>query len=366
MSYPRENIQQLHPYTPGEQPQQARIVKLNTNENPYPPSQAVMDAVAAVSAESLRRYPPPAASTFRAAAAAGHDLSPNQVIATNGGDELLRLALTVFCQPGAHAGATAGGVCVERPTYSLYSVLAAIHDTPVTEVALTDDWDLPEDFAARAIDAGAKMAIIVNPHAPSGRLLSVDRLREVAVALAGRCVLMVDEAYVNFSPADALTLVRDPSINNVLVLRSLSKGYSLAGLRFGYGLGHPDLIRAMDAARDSYNTDALSQAAAVAAITHRDEAAQSWQKVIDQRNRMAAALTERGFHVWPSATNFLLARGDSVDDVQRIFNALKVRGVFVRYFDQDRLRDCLRITIGTSAENDELLHALDEIAAGSR
>lgn len=367
MSYERDRIARLSPYVPGEQPADGDIVKLNTNENPYPPSAAVMEAIGAVQAEQLRRYPPPQAKPFRDIAAKTHGLDPAQVIATNGGDELLRLAITVYCDaaPGTpeSPGGGGGGIGVTEPTYSLYPVLAAIQGAPVTRVPLDDDWSLPDDFAARMISAGAKLVLVVNPHAPSGRLEAVDRLRDIAGELRGKAVLLIDEAYVDFAERDALSLVGESDLDNVILLRTLSKGYSLAGLRFGYGLAHADRIAALDKARDSYNTDALAQAAAVAALASRDQAAASWQLVRDERERVARQLRDMGWQVPDSQSNFLLASPNPGQDAvaASVFNSLKQRGIFVRYFDQDRLRDKLRITVGTPGQNDALLEAVSNL-----
>ncbi len=357
MAYERENIRRLEAYVPGEQPRAAEVVKLNTNENPYPPPPPVLEAIAAVDAEALRRYPSPTATRFREVAAALHRVHPEQVIATNGGDELLRLAVTVFCDPrGPRRG---GGMGETQPTYSLYDVLAGIQDTPVTRVPLEDDWSIPADFTARLNEAGCRLAMVVNPHAPSGRLEPIATLRKIAQTFRG--VLLIDEAYVDFADADALELVREGSgLDNVLVLRSLSKGYALAGLRFGYGIGHADLIAALNKARDSYPTDVLAQAAAVAALEHRDQAAQTWRAVRDQRQSLADRLRALGFTVPPSQSNFLLATAPPGGPTARsLYQSLKQRGILVRYFDQDRLRDKLRITVGTPEQNETLLAALD-------
>jgi len=348
MGYARDNIERLAAYVPGEQPASSHVVKLNTNENPYPPAPPVLDAVRAVSADQLRRYPPPTAMKFRAAAARLHQLEPANVIATNGGDELLRMAVTAFCGVGER------GLGETQPTYSLYDVLANIHDTPVTRVPLRDDWSIPGDFAAKLNAAGCGLALVVNPHAPSGRLESPDTLAAIARAFNG--VLMIDEAYVDFARQSALPLVREH--DNVLILRTLSKGYSLAGLRFGYGLGHPDLIATLDKVRDSYNTDALAQAAATAALEHADVARANCVKVIAERSRLSAALVDLGYAVAPSDTNFLLA---TVPDARRVYETLKARSIFVRYFDQDRLADKLRITVGTPDQNDKLITALQNL-----
>ena len=358
MSYERENIRSLSPYVPGEQPVDTTVVKLNTNENPYPPDPAVLEAVAAVQAESLRRYPPPLATPFRNTAAEVHDLEPQQVIATNGGDELLRLAITVFCDPTGSDGS--GGLGETQPTYSLYDVLARIQDTPVTRVPLEEDWSIPMDFASRLNEAGCRLAMVVNPHAPSGRYESNDRLRQIAEEFKG--VLLVDEAYTNFARLDATELIRgEDGLKNVLLLRTMSKGYSLAGLRFGYGLGHADLIAALDKVRDSYNTDILAQAAAVAALKTRGAAKKKCELVVQERRRLGDELTRMGWRVWPSDSNFILAKpAENSPNAKDTYEYLKQNRVIVRYFDQDRLRDKLRITIGSPQQNDTLLRVLTE------
>lgn len=356
MAYERDNIRSLAPYVPGEQPTDTRIVKLNTNENPYPPDPSVMEAIASVPAESLRRYPSPTAQPFRVIASEVHDLEPSQVIATNGGDELLRLAITVFCDPTGGDGA--GGLGETAPTYSLYDVLARIQDTPVTRVPLEEDWSIPQGFAEKLNDAGCRLALVVNPHAPSGRYESNDRLRQIADEFKG--VLLVDEAYTNFARLDATELIRgDDGLKNVLLLRTMSKGYSLAGLRFGYGLGHPDLIAALDKARDSYNTDILAQVAAVAALKNRDAARKKCELVVQERRRLGDELARLGWWVWPSDSNFILAKPpEDGPNAKETYESLKRDRVIVRYFDQDRLRDKLRITVGSPEQNDTLLRAL--------
>jgi len=341
-------------YVPGEQPASTDVVKLNTNENPYPPCEPVMDALHQVTPEQLRRYPNPTARGFREAAANVHGLSADHIIATNGGDELLRLVITTFVEPK-------GVIGYAEPSYSLYPVLAAVQDAKVFRVPLDEQWCPPTDFTQQLNQVEAQLTFIVNPHAPSGRLLPVDRLRELADQLPG--VMVIDEAYVDFVEPDlkhdAVELVRD-GVDNVILLRSLSKGYSLAGLRFGYGIASPTLIEPMQTkTKDSYNTDAVSQAVATAAITNRDQPAASWAKVRTERDRVTAALRELGMKVEPSQSNFLLAQPAA--DAKGIYETLKTRSIFVRYFDQPRLDDKLRITIGTPAENDALLAALKQL-----
>lgn len=379
MPSPRANIQKLSAYTPGEQLDTTVVTKLNTNENPYPPSPKVMDAIANLAAEKLRVYPPPLAQPFREAAAKLHNVNPTNIIATNGGDELLRLLLTCYCEPSNCASpdrgpletkagdasqskpseaSSGGGIGVTDPTYSLYPVLAAIQDTPVTIVPRNDDFSLADDTVQQWNDAGCAVGMIVNPHAPTGRLESIDALRSLAQAFHG--LLLIDEAYIDFTPTDAVQLVRD-ELDNVIILRSLSKGYSLAGLRFGYGIAHADIIAALDKARDSYNTDALSQAAALAAITDQAYANDTWSKVVEQRARLTAELRQRGFAVLDSHSNFVLTTPPDKHKAADLYADLKARNLLVRYFDAPRLDDKLRITVGTEEQVTKLLSTIDQL-----
>ena len=348
MGRERAAIAAMRGYTPGKQPDVAGVVKLNTNENPYPPCAAVLDALRHVEPDSLRRYPPPMSDALRVTAAGIHGVEPDCIIAVNGGDELLRLAVTTFVEPGAPIG-------MLDPSYSLYPVLAEIHGSPIVRVACANDWSWPSDLAARMNAAGANLLFLVNQHAPSGCLAGAADVDGLARAFRG--VLLVDEAYVDFvDPAlghDLVPLAR--AHDNVLLLRTLSKGYSLAGLRVGYGVGQPALIAPLLKTRDSYNLDAIAQRLARVALEHRAEAAETWRRVRDERARLTTRLNALGCMSPPSQSNFLLAslpRGHAAASVQR---ALEARGVLVRWFDEPRLRDCLRISVGTPAENDRLL-----------
>jgi histidinol-phosphate aminotransferase len=275
------------------------------------------------------------------------------VVAVNGGDELLRLALTTFVDPGAPIG-------IVDPSYSLYPVLAEVHGSPVVRVPLQPDWSLPPDLGARMQRAGVKLLLLVNPHAPSGWLTSAAELAQIARALDA--VLLVDEAYVDFVDPelgyDAVALLA--AHDNVLLLRTLSKGYSLAGLRVGYGLGAASLIEPLLwKTRDSYNVDAVAQRLATVALRHRDAAAETWRKVRKERARLRQALSARGFTVAPSQSNFLLARVPDGASAPELLHRLEQRGVLVRYFDASRLQDSLRITVGSPEQNDRLLQELD-------
>ena len=355
MAYERPNIAAMTGYVPGEQPASTDVVKLNTNENPYPPCDAVMDALRSVTPEQLRRYPNPTARAFREAAAEVHGVTPDHIIATNGGDELLRLVITTFVEPK-------GVIGYAQPSYSLYPVLAAVQDAKVYRVPLDESWCPPDDFVQQLKQVDAQLTFIVNSHAPSGRLLPVDHLRELANELPG--VLVIDEAYVDFVDPDlhhdAVALIRE-GVDNAILLRSLSKGYSLAGLRFGYGIASPGLIAPMQTkTKDSYNTDAVSQAVATASMLSRNKATETWAKVRAERQRVSDALGQLGMAVEPSQSNFVLAAPGN-GNAKSIYESLKAKNIFVRYFDQPRLDDKLRITIGTPAENDALLAALKQM-----
>ncbi|MEX0373826.1 histidinol-phosphate transaminase [Spiribacter pallidus] len=359
MTYERENIQRMAGYQPGEQPDDDRVLKLNTNENPWPPSPAAMAALQQIAEDALRRYPSPTAAAVRHQAARLHGVSTDQIVTTNGGDELLRLAMTTFVPPGAPIG-------IAEPSYSLYPVLAAIHDSPIEAAELDAQWSLPDDFAERMNAAGVPLTLIVNPHAPSGHLLPAARISQLAAALDG--VLLVDEAYVDFAPADHDVVGLIARHDNLLVLRTLSKGYGLAGLRLGYGIGAPGLIAPIaEKTRDSYSVDAVADAVGAAALADQDHARSTWQAVCDARGRLTRALEARGFTVPESATNFCLATRppDSPLSAAAIKDGLKARGILIRHFDTPRLADKIRISVGTPEQNDRLITALDEILAAA-
>lgn len=353
MNYERDNIRRLTGYVSGEQPDNPQTIKLNTNESPWPPSPMVDSVLRNVGAADLRRYPPPTADAFRDIAAGHHGLSRDHIIATRGGDELLRLVITTFVDPGQV-------IAMTDPTYSLYRVLAQIQNCPVAHFALDEDWQMPPDFANAANQANARLTLIVNPHAPSGRMHSKDALKDLADKLHG--LLLIDEAYVDFIDPelayDSADLVRQ--CPNVIILRTLSKGYALAGLRFGYGMAQPELVAPMlGKTRDSYNLDYISQKIAEAAITDQAWANNLWTKVREQRHAVTVALNAMGLPVQPSQSNFVLVTvPKGKDHAVSLYRGLKARGILVRYFDEDRLADKLRITIGTPDENQRLLTEL--------
>ncbi len=357
MHYERDAIQDMAGYTPGEQPDSGDAIKLNTNENPYPPPEGVTAALREIPAEALRRYPSPSSAEFRAMAAEVHNLASEQIVTTNGGDELLRLAITTFVEPGRPIG-------VADPSYSLYPVLAAINDSPVIRVPLADSWRPPSDFAQRLNDQGAALAFLVNPHAPSGCLLDADTIAAIAERFHG--VLVLDEAYVDFvDPSHGHDI---PSLldrqDNLLVLRTMSKGYSLAGLRLGYGLAAPGLIEPMAAkTRDSYSVDAVAERLGIAALAYRQEAAKTWQAVRHERERLRRELAKRGMAADPSEANFVLASVPSrlAGGAAALYQGLRERNILVRHFEHERLHSSLRITLGTPDQNDRLLAGIDDV-----
>ena len=355
MGYERSNIDRMAGYVYGEQPDDPTVVKLNTNENPYPPSPAVRRALRRFDADTLRRYPPATAEPLRHLVAERLSVLPEQVVVTNGGDEALRLAITTFVDPGATFGTT-------DPGYSLCPVLAGVQGCEVEAVPMTADWSLPGDFARRLNARGAKLACIVNPHAPSGALVEAGTIAAIAAELDG--VLLVDEAYVDFVDPevghDLTPLVADH--DNVLLLRTLSKGYSLAGLRVGFLVGDARLIDpVLTKTRDSYNVDTIAQELGAAAYADLEHARETWQAVLRERRRLVDELRARPFRVAESQANFVLAEATGDHSAKAVFDGLRKRGIVVRHFDTHRLAQGLRITVGTPVENDALIAALDDI-----
>jgi histidinol-phosphate aminotransferase len=339
-------------YTPGEQPGAGeRVVKLNTNENPFPPSPKVIQAIREVEAESLRRYPNPTADSFRAAAADVLDVSPDMIIAGNGSDDILAVAVLTFTGPGDL-------LAYPDPTYSLYPVIADLDEVKTVTVPWDEDWSLPTDAL---LATKAKAIFLANPNAPSGTFVSPQKIGELADKFAG--LVLVDEAYVDFAEDNCLPLVRKHE--NVVVTRTLSKAYSLAGLRFGFAIAQPQVIREMNKARDSYPCDAISVAAATAAILDQEYAKKTWEHVRAERQRISSELTQMGWTVLPSQANFIFAQTPTGRG-REAYLGLKQQGILVRYFDKPGLKDKIRITVGTSQENNALLGGIKALTAAER
>jgi histidinol-phosphate aminotransferase len=352
--YERDNIAAMTGYSWGEQPDDKRTIKLNTNENPYPPSPEVDKALRALDAASLRIYPQPTADKLRDAIAQHHGLKRDNVVVTHAGDEALRLAITTFVNPGKSFG-------MANPSYSLYPVLADIHDAKVISLDLNSDWSWPDNFAGQLNDANVELTCIVNPHAPSGTLYTEQALADLASNLDG--VLLIDEAYADFVDPqlsyNSSTLLAQ--FENVLILRTFSKGYSLAGLRLGYLLGSEQLIDPIiNKTRDSYNIDHIAQTLGLAALQDSDYANDAWQKVRNARQRLQQHLDQLGLTSPPSQTNFLLVEvpPSATKSANEIYLSLKEAGILVRFFDTPGLNNKLRITVGTPKQNQQLVEAL--------
>jgi histidinol-phosphate aminotransferase len=350
MGYFRDNVEKTAGYVPGFQPASTDVVKLNTNENPYPPSPEVMAAIAAVKPEQLRRYPDPIGNKFRKAAAELHGVSPDNIICTNGGDELLSMAVRAFCD-------SKRSLAYPVPTYTLYPVLARLEDCPTIEVPFDAEFNLP----ARLAKTGAALTIVCNPNAPSATLVPVQELASLADEIKGTGVLLVDEAYADFAPTNCISLAT--AFRNVIILRTLSKGYSLAGLRFGYGIADKGLIDGLMKVKDSYNADALAIEAATAAIKDRACFNAIVEKVKAERARLTAAFRAMGITGPQSNTNFIFAEFKGIT-AKRVYDELAAKNIYVRYFTG--LGERLRISVGTPAENTRLLEALEQILQGCK
>ena len=344
MPRPRSNVAKMAPYVPGEQPDPGeKVIKLNSNENPFPPSPRVLDAIRALDPEYLRRYPSPKADAFRATAARVHGVSSDMILAGNGSDEILAIVMRTYLGPG-------DALAYPDPTYSLYPVLAEEGENRIRTVSWGPNWELPIDAL---LATGARAIFFANPNAPTGTLVEKSRVRDLALAFDG--LLLVDEAYVDFADETCLDLVCE--LPNVILCRTFSKGYSLAGLRFGYAIAAPAVVAQMMKVKDSYNCDAISILAATAALADQDYARRSWQAVRSERGRLSSELGQRGYEVIPSQANFVLARCPG-GNAAGIYRTLKAKGILVRFFDKPGLQDKLRITIGTAEQNDALLAAL--------
>jgi histidinol-phosphate aminotransferase len=345
MGYFRENVERTKGYEPGFQPAQIGVMKLNTNESPYPPSPAVMKALAEIKPDQFRRYPDPMGNAFRQAAAEVNNVPPEYIMCCNGGDDLLSIAFRAFCDETQ-------AVAYPVPTYSLYPVLANLQNCSSIEVPFDSEFNLPP----KLVGSGAALTIVCNPNAPSGSFISVGELASLADELSG--VLLIDEAYVDFAEENCTSLVRD--FDNVIILRSMSKGYSLAGLRFGYAIAQPDLIAGLVKIKDSYNVDAIAIAAATAAIKDQKYFKENVEKIKKDRELLTAQLRALKFKVPKSFANFVLAESKNCE-ASRIYDKLVQRNIYVRYFCLPGLSDKLRITVGTSEQNDRLILALKEI-----
>ena len=348
----------LSPYVPGEQPQHDNLCKLNTNENPFPPSPKVGEAIAKVleqQADELRLYPAPESNDLRAALAQSYNLDINQVFVGNGSDEVLALVFASF-------------FLKERPLlspdigYSFYPVYAQTFGVELVQIPLEEDFSIDPD-AYRQPCSGI---IIANPNAPTGLLLSLADIRKLA-SEHSNAVIVIDEAYIDFAqidesnadlPVSAVSLINE--CDNVIVTQTFSKSRSLAGLRVGMAFGNASLIEALTRMKNSFNSyplDKLAQAGATASVLDTEYFEHTRQQVIDLRTSLTAELTTLGYKVLPSHANFVFARPKD-GDASAVASALREQGIIVRHFDKPRIAEYLRITIGTAEQNNRLIDAL--------
>ena len=344
----RKNIAEMAGYVPGFQPEDAAsYIKLNTNENPYPPSPQVIDAILQEAGEGLRRYPDAASRLAREEAGRLYGFDPSWVIMANGSDEVLNNLIRAFAGEGEE-------IAYVHPSYSYYGTLAEIQGARVRTFGLTDSFEpvgIPERY-------GAKLFFLTNPNAPLGFTYSQRYIAELAGRLSG--VLVVDEAYADFAAENSLELVR--SLENVVVTRTFSKSYSLAGMRLGMAVGRPEVIAALNKIRDHYNLDRLAQAAATAALKDQEYFSHCVARIKETRGWFSVELEKLGYRVIPSSGNYVFATPSDRDGA-RIYQGLYDRKILVRHFTDPKLSHGVRISIGTREEMERTVQALRELEA---
>jgi histidinol-phosphate aminotransferase len=361
----RPLVHDLHAYVPGEQPKIKGLIKLNTNENPYPPSPKVLAAIKAAVDDRLRLYPNPTAEKLRIKLAKLHGCRPENILVGNGSDEVLALAVRAFVEPAANSKAKNPRAIVQyfTPSYSLYPVLADIHGAAKNAVALNPDFSLPDVAAlkrGKQWNFDATLTLVTTPNAPSGRGYPTAELEKLCRAQKG--VVVLDEAYVDFAKENAMALAL--KFPRVLVARTFSKAYSLCFQRVGYFVGHAELVAALDKIRDSYNVNGLGQIAAEATLADLPHYRANFKKIIATRAWLAGELAKLGFRVLPSQTNFILVQ-PPVFAAKDWLQKLRAKKILVRWFKAPEISDYLRITIGARSEAEALVKAARNLC-GSR
>ncbi len=351
LDFLRSNVRAMAGYTPGEQFSNG-FIKLNTNENPYPPSPRVLEALqATLAGDRLRKYPDPLGTSFRQAAGRQLGVDPDAILIGNGSDDVLTIITRAFVPEN-------GLVVSPTPSYLLFQTLAEIQGARYQTVPYNSDWQLSLPWPIRR----ANLTLLANPNSPSGTTVPLKDLEQLAEDVSGP--LLLDEAYVDFADVHALSLVRR---SNVIVTRSFSKSYSLAGIRFGYAVADPAVVRELIKVKDSYNCDVLSLVAATAALEDQEYFRSTRARILATRSRLSKALQGLGFDLCPSQANFVWCRipGDIAiaedSRAKRIYEDLKRRKILVRYMMYAGYGDGLRITVGTDAEIDRLLEAIGQM-----
>ncbi|MFA5042926.1 MAG: histidinol-phosphate transaminase [Kiritimatiellia bacterium] len=340
-SYIKKSVLAMQGYTPGEQPTDPRVVKLNTNESPYPPSPAVQKALRSLKVETLRLYPDPLSLALRRKIAELHGGAPENVFVGNGSDETLALCSRAFVEDD-------GAIGYFEPSYSLYPVLAQIRAVAARPVALGPDfeWAMPADYRAN-------LFFMTTPNAPTGIQYPKSAIRDFCARFPG--IVVLDEAYVDFAREHCMDLALSSA--NVLVLRTLSKSYALAGLRLGYVVGAAPLIEALFKIKDSYNVDRIAQAVALAALSDQAHMRALVERIRSTRRKTTAELGRLGFRVFPSESNFLWVKPPRIPAAD-LYRRLREQNILVRYFSGPRTHDYLRITIGADEQMQALVSAV--------
>lgn len=343
-SYFRPEIDAMNGYTPGEQPKVMDLLKLNTNENPYPPCPAVMDGLKDIDAERLRLYPDPSADKLRDAVAEVYNYKCENIIVSNGSDDMLTIAFRAFTD-------TERSVAFMDPTYSLYPVLADLQGCQCVKIPLKKDFSIDNDFLKKA--APANLLIITRPNAPTGNNIALDDMRKICSEFDG--IVLIDEAYADFSDDNCIDFIHE--FSNVIVSRTVSKSYSLAGLRLGFAIANPELIAGMMKVKDSYNVNMLTQYLAELAIRDQQYLNKTVAKITASREKLSKELKALGFEVVNSQSNFLFAAPPDGDG-EKLFKALRGQNIIVRYFPGESTGRYIRITIGTEEQLQRLLEFL--------
>lgn len=338
MQFVRPEVQEMAGYAPGEQPQVGKFIKLNTNENPYPPSPNVIRAIQEAAANNLVRYPDPMGNAFRRRAAEVLGVESDWILCGNGSDDILTIVTRTFVGSGQK-------LRLAYPSYVLYKTLAQIQGASSDEIHFQPDWSLGDNFAAATDDL--KVVYLPNPNSPSGTMISKERILELAEALP--CPLLVDEAYADFAEFNCVDLVAQNE--KIMVSRTLSKSYALAGLRFGFLIAQPQIIEQLAKVKDSYNCDALSIAGATAAIDDQAWLADNVAKVKASRNKLWQQMTDLGFSAQPSQANFVWCPHPQLS-LEPIYQQLKQSRILVRYMNYPNWGEGLRISVGTDEQND--------------
>lgn len=342
----RPAISQMQAYVPGEQPQGGKFIKLNTNENPYPPSPRAIGAIVEAARLGLERYPDPLGTAFRIQAAEVLGVEPDWILCGNGSDDILTIVTRAFVGEGDR-------LRLPYPSYILYRTLAQLQNAQWEEVHFEEDFQLGNSFSKNV--ERLKLVFLPNPNSPTGTIIHPQKIGEIADRL--HCPLLVDEAYVDFAEGNCIDLIRDNP--RIMVSRTLSKSYSLAGLRFGFLIAHPSVIALLRKVKDSYNCDSLSLAAATAAIADAQWQKENRFKILQTRSRMTVSLRELGFDVTDSQANFVwCTRRDR--SVHALYERLKQDKILVRYMNYPQWGDGLRISVGTDQQVDACLTILTQ------